>query len=59
MKHAPEDQWKRDNIRARSPRLRRVSKQQLRKEAIAQTLADKKPRPDFPEPEPEPLKRLT
>jgi hypothetical protein len=59
MKPEPDNQWKLDNIRASLSRLRRVSKQQLRKEAIAQTLADKKPRPDFPEPEPEPVKRLT
>lgn len=57
MKHNP-DNWKLDNLRAGLSRLRRVSNQQLRKEAIAQTLVDKAP-PNFPEPDPEPEKRLT
>lgn len=59
MKHDPDDQWKLDNIRAGLARLKRVSNQQLRKEAIAQSLADKGPLPDFPEPEPQPTKRLS
>lgn len=51
-------QWRLDNIRPILARTKRISKQQLRKEAIAQSLADKGSPPDFPDPEPAPVKRL-
>jgi hypothetical protein len=52
-------QWRLDNIRPSLARVKRISKQQLRKEAIARYLVDKGSPPDFPDPEPEPQKRLT